>query len=344
LPKIDDVAKKAGVSLGTVSNVLNNPDKVKPATRDHVLQVITEMGFSPNLSARNLSRLKTDTIALIYPFTKRSRTEKYYSDFLAGVTESCFQANYKLMLSSYPYDNMSEQEKLQSCVQLIDSRAVDGIIVTRPEVDDSIIQLLSNKKQKFVVLGRSNLPLHFPWVDIDGALGMREAVRYLSNLGHKRIAYVGTSGNFMFSHHRFEGYREGLEDAGIDFDGKLVIWARTDEDEIQTGTKALLEFMKLNDPPKAVIAAGSQLALGVVGGVQKYGYELGEDVSVICFDDDEWNAHYNPPITSIRQPLVEAGRLVVKCLIEAIEGNEPKENHVLLNPELIIRESCKKFV
>ena len=342
MPTIDDVAKKAGVSLGTVSNVLNNPDKVKPATRDRVLQVIEETGFYPNLSARNLSRLKTDTIALIYPFSKRSRAEHYYSDLLAGITETCFRTNYKLMLSSYPH-HMSQRERMQSYIQLIDSRAVDGIILTRPEINDSTIQLLSDRKQKFVVMGRSNLPLQFPWVDIDGALGIREAVRYLSNLGHKRIAYVGTSEIFMFSLHRLEGYKRGLKEAGIDFEENLMVQVSLDEDEIEVGVKSIMDFLRLANPPKAVIVAGSQLTIGVVKGIEKFGYEVGKDISVICFDDADWSAHYNPPLTSIRQPLFKAGKLLAKLMIESIAGNEPKDPNILLNPELIIRESCRKF-
>ena len=341
MPKIDDVAKKAGVSLGTVSNVLNNPGKVKPSTRDRVLKVIEEIGFHPNLSARNLSRLKTDTIALIYPFTKRSRTEHYYSDFLAGVTETCFMANYKLMLSSYPH-NVSEQEKLQSYAQLIDSRAVDGIIITRTEIDDSTIRLLSDRKQKFAVMGRSNLLLDFPWVDIDGASGIREAVRYLSKLGHKSIAYVGTPDIYMFSRHRLEGYRNGLEEIGLLYDEALVKQASVEDDELDRGAKSVVSFLKLQNPPRAVIVAGSQLTIGVVKGIEKFGYEIGKDISVICFDDANWSAHYNPPITSIRQPFFEAGKLVAKLMIESINDTVLENDHVLLSPELIIRESCCK--
>ena len=342
MPKIDDVAEKAGVSLGTVSNVLNNPDKVKPATRNRVLRVIEETGFHPNLSARNLSRLKTDTIALIYPFTKRSRTEHYYSDFLAGITETCFQENYRLILSSFPH-HVNERERMQSYTQLIDSRAVDGIILTRPEIDDSTIQLLSDLKQKFVVMGRSNLPLQFPCVDIDGASGISEAVRYLSNLGHKRIAYVGTSEIYMFSRHRLEGFKRGLNETGNNYDEGLMVQASLDDDEIEVGAKSVMDFLKLADPPKAVIVAGSQLAIGVVKGIEKFGYEVGKDISVICFDDADWSAHYNPPLTSIRQPLFEAGKLVAKLMIESIAGIESEDSPVLLNPELVIRESCCKL-
>ena len=104
-----------------------------------------------------------------------------------------------------------------------------------------------------------------------------------------------------------------------------------------------MDFLKLADPPKAVIVAGSQLAIGVVKGIEKFGYEVGKDISVICFDDADWSAHYNPPLTSIRQPLFEAGKLVAKLMIESIAGIESEDSPVLLNPELVIRESCCKL-
>ncbi len=341
MPTIDDVARKAGVSLGTVSNVLNNPEKVKPATRDRVLKIIEETGFHPNLSARNLSRSKTDTIALIYPFSQRRRTEHYYSDFLAGTTDTCFRLNYRLMLSSYPRD-VSEKEKLRNYEELTNGSAVDGIVITRTERNDSAIQLLSDRQQKFAALGRCDLPIDFPWVDVDGAKAVREAVHYLYNLGHRRIAYVGTPALFTFSLHRSEGYRTGLEEVGIEFDEDLVILASVAGNEIEAGENGMVGFLKVEAPPSAVIVGGGQLAIGVVNGIEKSGYRVGTDISVISFDDTDWSTHYSPPITTIRQPLYEMGKLVAELLIKSIAGEEPEDHHILLNTELVIRGSCKK--
>ncbi len=342
MPKIVDVAKKAGVSLGTVSNVLNNPDKVKKETRERVLKVIDETGFVRNFNARNLSRNKTDTITLIYPFSKRRRKESYYSDLLAGITETCFMMKFKLILSSHPR-TFSQEENLREYAQLIDSGAVDGVILTRPEVNDPIINMLHDKKQNFVVFGRSNLPMDFSWVDVDGELGIRQAVQYLFRLNHKRIAYIGTPEDYVFSHHRSDGYKHGLQEAGLQIDPALVIKTSVNDDEIESATKHMIDLLRLADPPEAVIAAGSQLAIGAVKGIEKFGYTVGKDISVICFDDADWSVHYNPPITAIRQPLYDAGKIVARLLIEGILHRQSKPSHRLLEPELIIRESCRKL-
>jgi len=342
MPTINEVAKKAGVSLGTVSNVLNNPDKVKTETRVRVLGVIEEMDFIPNMNARNLSRSRTDTITLIYPFSKRPRKEHYYSDLLAGIIETCFTMNFKLVLSSLP-EVISQEENLRAYAQLVDSGAVDGVILTRPEVDDPIIQLLMEKRQNFVVFGRSNLSMDFSWVDVDGGLGIKQAVKYLSRLNHSRIAYIGTSETYVFSHHRFEGYKQGLLEEGLQIDPELIVHVPENSDEIESGSKHMIKLLQLQDPPEAVIAAGSQLAIGVVKGIEKFGYEVGKDISVICFDDADWSVHYNPPITAIRQPLYNAGKMIARMLIESILDKPVKESRVLLEPELIIRESCSKI-
>lgn len=342
MPTINEVAKKAGVSLGTVSNVLNNPDKVKTETRERVLGVIEEMDFIPNLNARNLSRLRTDTITLIYPFSKRPRKEHYYSDLLAGIIETCFTMNFKLVLSSLP-QAISQEENLRAYAQLVDSGAVDGVILTRPEVDDPIIKLLMEKKQNFVVFGRSNLSMDFSWVDVDGGLGIKQAVKYLSKLNHSRIAYIGTSETYVFSHHRLEGYKQGLLEEDLRIDPALIVHTPENDDEIETGSKNMIKLLQLSDPPKAVIIAGSQLAIGTVKGIEKFGYEVGKDISVICFDDADWSVHYNPPITAIRQPLYNAGKMVARMLIESILDKPPEKSQVLLEPELIIRESCSKI-
>ncbi len=342
MPTIDEVAKKAGVSLGTVSNVLNNPDKVKVETRERVLKVIRELDFIPNMNARNLSRLRTDTITLIYPFSKRPRKEHYYSDLLAGIIETCFTMNFKLVLSSLP-ETISLEENLSAYARLVDSGAVDGVILTRPAVDDPVIQLLTAKKQNFVVFGRSNLSMDFSWVDIDGELGIKQAVKYLLKLNHRKIAYIGTSEEYVFSHHRLEGYKKGLLEEGFPIDSDLIIHTFENDDEIETGSSKMIELLQLPDPPKAVIVAGSQLAIGAVKGIEKFGYEVGKDISVICFDDADWSLHYNPPITAIRQPLYDAGKMIARMLIECILDKPSDKSQILLEPELIIRESCCKI-
>ena len=342
MANIADIARISEVSVGTVSNVLNNPEKVKPETRERVSRVIKDLNFHPNLSARNLSRLKTDTIALIFPFSKRKRIEHYYSDILAGVTEICFQMNFKLLISSCP-PNIDEKKELLIYKKMIECRAVDGVILTVTKHNDERINLLIDTKQKFVVFGRSNLPLEFPWVDIDGKYGMSEAVRYLSSLGHTLIGYIGTPNIFMFSRDRLEGYKTGLERCNIDSNPDLILEASVDGEEVEKGEEGVIRLLSLNSPPRAIIVSGSQLALGVIKGINKFGYSVGRDISLVCFDDAEWNVHFNPPITSIRQPIYEAGKMVAKILIQQIKGFECQDSHVLLKPELIIRESCKNL-
>lgn len=338
---IADVARLGKVSVGTVSNVLNNPDKVKPETRERVFRVIEELNFHPNPSARNLSRLKTETIALIFPFSKRKRIAPYYSDLLAGITEICFQMNFKLLLSSCP-PNIGRQEEILIYKKMIDSRVADGIILTVPRYDDERIPLLIDREQKFVVLGRSNLPVEFPWVDIDGKYGISDAVRYLVNLKHKRIGYIGTSNIYMFSRDRLEGYKSGLEHARIDIDPGLIIEARQDGDEVENGENEMIRILSKEDPPSAVVVSGSQLALGAIKGINRFGYSIGKDISLVCFDDAEWIEYFTPPITAIKQPLYEAGKLMTTMLIQRIQGVESQDSHVLLQPELVIRGSCKK--
>lgn len=342
MPTITDIAKICHVAVGTVSNVLNNPHKVKPETREKVLKVIKELNFHPNLSARNLSRLKTETIALTFPFSKRNRLETYYTALLAGITEICFQMDFKLLLSQCPKDG-NNQEDLMSYQKMIHTRSVDGFIFTVPKYDDRRISYLCDNHQKFVLFGRSNLDREFPWVDIDGGFGISEAVRYLSSLGHKRIGYIGTPNIFMFSRHRLEGYKNGLQICHIDFDPELVMEVSLDEDEVEEGEQEVIKLLSLHSPPKAVIVSGSQLTLGAIKGIHKFGYAIGEDISIICFDDAEWNVHFTPPITSIRQPIYEGGKLIAKILIQLIQGETIEETAVLLKPRLIIRESCKKY-
>ncbi|MBW2149997.1 MAG: substrate-binding domain-containing protein [Deltaproteobacteria bacterium] len=268
--------------------------------------------------------------------------EPYYTYLLAGITEICFQMNFKLLLSSCT-TNINEKEELSIYAEYVESQAVDGLIVTTPKSCDERIKFLVETKQNFVVLGRSNISLDFPWVDIDGSYGMSEAVRYLSTLGHKRIGYIGTPNIFMFSRHRLEGYERGLNNCNIEFDPELVVEVSINEDEVEAGEKGILQLLRLNLPPKAVIVSGNQLALGVIKGINKFGYAVGKDISLICFDDAEWNVHFNPPITSIRQPIYETGKMLSKILIQQIKGVKIKDSHILLKPELIIRESCKKY-
>lgn len=331
---IKDVARQAGVSVGTVSHVINNTVSVRGKTRDRVLEAIKELDYHPNSVARSLQSRRTNTISLVLPATERSLGEySYLSDLLAGITDECRQHNFDLLLSS----SSPEEEGLTTYKRMAKGKRVDGCIFTCTQKDDERIPYLLEEDMPFVAFGRSNEEWDFPYVDVDGEAGVRQGVRYLIDLGHRRIGFMGLPSELMCSRHRLKGYRLALEEKGLDFDPALITERKATQME---GYQAMKRMLKLELPPTAVMTSSDLMALGAMKAAQEEGLIVGHDVSIVGFDDIQVAANYHPPLTTIRQSTYEIGVMLCHMLIQLIRGKELSERQIILQPELIVRESC----
>jgi len=331
---LQDVANRLDISVATVSRALAGYTDVALATRQRVLQAAQEMGYRPNIIARMLQKQRTDTIGFIIPTHGPRFSDPYFTELLTGIGNAAAERDYDLLVSTCSPDTSDEMQAYERFVQ---GRRVDGMLVVRTREQDVRIAYLLEQQFPFVSFGRSRVEDDFCYLDVDGAAGIREATHHLINLGHRRVAIILPPENLMFAHYRWLGFEEAMAEAGLPIEQTLVEHGDLTE---RSGHGIGRAFLTRDDPPSAIIACNDLMALGVISAAQGLGLTVGRDVAVTGFDDVSLAAHSHPPLTTVRQPVYEIGQRICRMLIQLIEGETLEERHVILKPQLVVRESC----
>ncbi len=328
---IRDVARRAGVSPATVSYVLNNSGPVRPETRERVLRAIAELGYHPHAGARQLKRRRSDTVGLILPTGERRLSDPFFLELIHALGDACADHHLDLLIATC----RDPAADLRLIDRLYKGRRVDGFLLIDLQRQDPRIPHLQQAGIPFVAFGRVEGNGEFPWVDVDGAAGMREAVAYLVGKGHRRIAYLSPPLSFTFAYHRFRGYQQGLIEADLPFEEALFRITRLTMEGGYEATRALLSE---GVPFTALIAATDLMALGAMRALHEAGRTPGQDVAVIGFDDIPMAAQAHPPLTTLRQPMDQIGKALVRTWLAAVNGESPPST--LIPPILIRRESA----
>jgi len=330
---LKDIAQKVGYSITTVSRALAGYDDVAETTRQLILKTAADMGYHPNITARRLQKQCTDTIGFIIPTHGPRFADPFFSELLAGIGNSAAEHELDLLVST----RAPGAEELKVYERMVRERRVDGLLVVRTRRQDQRIAYLVEHEFPFVAFGRSDLEVDFPYLDVDGEAGMRQLTQHLIDLGHRRIAYISAPLNLMFSSHRMKGYKKALAASGITFDASLVTVGELTE---RSGYAVGRDFLTQDERPTAVIACNDLMALGAISAAQGLGLTVGRDVAVAGFDDIPLAEHALPSLTTVHQPIYEIGQRVCEMLIHLLLEGSLEERHVILKPQLIIRESC----
>ncbi len=330
---IRDVAKRLNLSITTVSRALDGYADVAPDTRDRVIRTAREMGYVPSRAARQLRRHRADIIGYIHPTQGPRFSDRFFSEFIAGLGDEAALHNLDLLVSTAAPDTPAEQHLYTRWVQ---SRLVDGIVLNRMRLHDWRAAFLAENEFPFVVHGRTLLDVPFPFIEIDSRSGFALLVQHLVERGHRRIAYIGAPQKFSLQADRSAGYRAGLAAAGLAYDESLV-----GEGDLTRagGYQAALPLLDLPDPPTAIIGANDLTALGIIRAARERGLIVGRDLAVAGYDGTEDSEHAQPPLTTLRQPVYETARRLAAMLYAVIAGEPLAESQIILQPELIIRES-----
>ncbi len=310
--RIEDVAEEAGVSMKTVSRVLNEEPNVSESTRERVRAVVERLQYRPHPSARVLAGRKSYLVAMLYD----NPSSNYLMEVELGVLDACQAQHYNLMLAPLVYDAKDIVSKVES---LVLQTRVDGVVLTPPITDDAAL------------LARLD-ELDIPWASIspreenrrigvivDEPSAVAEMMLHLASLGHRRIAHIKGHAAHGASAWRLAGYRDGLARAGLAVDETLVVDGEFSYDSGFAATNRLLD---LPDPPTAIFAANDDMAAGAIGAICERGLSVPGDVSVCGFDDTPIARHIYPALTTVRQPTREMGRLAGVELLKAIRDRD----------------------
>jgi DNA-binding LacI/PurR family transcriptional regulator len=331
-PTLDDVAREARVSRQTVSNVINAPERVSEPTRLETEAAIERLGYRSNSIARNLRQRSSRTIGYRVPPAQRGAIHPVLDRFLHALTAAARAQGNSVLLF------VPDEENGEATVheEMLRTNAVDGLVLTDTTRNDPRIEFLASQGLPFVSFGRTELSIPHSWVDIDGASGTRAAVRHLVRCGHSRIAYLGLASDLSFGFERQRGYANGLEVEGLPFDPALELRVA---ENVEDAAAAAAQLLALPNQPSAVVAASDLLAIGAIRCAQSAGVTVGrEQFAVVGFDDTPIAPLMSPPLTSVKQPLEVAARVLARLLGDRIRGGPPEG--VLIQPELVLRESA----
>jgi len=332
---IKDVANLAGVSYQTVSKVLNGQNHVSPLKAKAIHEAAKQLGYTPNHTARNLRAQRSRMIGYSWVTAKADPAHHILDMFLTSMVVEAEAAGYHLL--PFPYRE-GDEALISSYNELIVTGRVDGFILSSLNYNDPRVEFLTAQNFPFVAFGRSNPELKFPYVDVDGAAGLRQATEHLIQRGHQRIAALAWAEDSRVGNDRMEGYLTALQAAGLPIRPDFI--ARG-EGTYEFGLAATEQWLTLSptERPTAIVAVTDTMAIGAMRAIHSNNLMPGKDVAVIGFDDTPMARFLWPPLTTIRQPIREAGHKCVEILVNVIEGRNVEPQSELLQPELIVRET-----
>jgi LacI family transcriptional regulator len=328
---IDDIARISEVSRSTVSRVINADPNVKERTRNKVLEVIQSHNFQPNIAARGLAAGSTKVIGVVIPVGVSSIfSDPYFSLVIQGVSSACNHLGYSIMLWL-----AEPQYERKTISQILYNGFIDGVIVLAMLLDDPLIDRLSESNRPFITIGRHPTNEKIDYVDVDNRAGAYQVVSYAIRAGHHRVALIGGPANTISGQERAQGYLDALREYGLPVIPELV----TEGDYSDAGGYQAMKRL-LPNHPDAVFAASDAMAFAAIRVIQEAGLRIPEDIAVVGFDDIPPAATSKPPLTTVRQPIQQTGKIVAEMLIDMIEHPSSQPHRVVLPTELVIRSSC----
>ena len=325
---IQDVANAAGVSISTVSRVLNDKDDISPETYERVKAIIAEMGYTSSLAARSMRSTRTNVIGLIMS----DAGEPFPLEVMKGVNSAIAELDYDLIIYTCGImrkDFTAEREK--KFVSLLSESITDGVIVITPSATHF------NTNAPIVAVDPNEESTKYPAVISTNRVGAMQAMDYLFGLGHRRIGFISGRSDLTSANRRLIGYEDSLNQTGIPIDADLIIQG---DFTAGMGLNGARQLLSLPIPPTAIFAANDESALGAYQAAREMGLSIPADVSIIGFDNIPEAAQAEPGLTTIDQSIQEMGRIATQILVRLIEGETLEDKTVKTSTRLVLRESC----
>ncbi|MDM0042550.1 substrate-binding domain-containing protein [Variovorax sp. J22G21] len=330
---IKDVALRAGVSVTTVSHVVNDTRHVSAQGRERVELAIRELGYVPSAVARSLKSNTTSTLGMLIP----NSSNPYFAEIVRVVEDRCFGAGYTLILC-----NTDDEPRRQSVyLKVLAERRIDGLIVVSTGNDDSLVTQLHGLKVPTVLVDREIADPSCDLVETAHMQGGLLAVRHLLSLGHRRIACIGGPAGVTPSEQRIEGWRMALAESGATPNADALLWRGGFTS--QGGYEAMHAILRTEEAPSAVFVCNDLMAIGALRAAHETGVHVPDELSIVGFDDIELSAYTSPPLTTVAQPKERIGALAVDMLLERVSKRRHEPHKVVLQPELRVRASTARF-
>mgnify|MGYP001011240683 CR=1 FL=1 len=327
---ISDVAKAAGVSVATVSRVINGIANVSPETTAKVTKAIQELDYRPNLLGRNLRRTKSERILVLLP----NISNPFYSEIVKGIEDVANRNGYSIMLCNTDSDIKREKKY----IKMLKTRLADGAILMASEIScEELTELAKEVSMVQCCEYKEGIPVSH--VSIDNEKAAYKATKHLISLGHRKIAFIGANNQFLSSNLREKGYLRALSDEGIEPNPDYLCYG---DYSYKSGLRNMKKLLNLQERPTAVFCVSDVMAIGAIRLAMEENLKIPEDLAVCGFDNIHFSWMFTPSVTTIAQPMYDLGCTAMDALIRIIEGKSSEVIHYFLEYELIIRESTVK--
>ena len=328
---IKDVAREAGVSIATVSRVLNDIDVVNEDTKKKVLDAIKKLGYRPNIVARSLKTQRTKTVGILVP----DISSGFYPEIVRGAEDVANIYDYNVILCNSDFDYDKEKDYLR----VLKEKMVDGVIYMSSCLEEETLDIINELDLKTVLAESRDKEGRLPSVIIDNVEAAYNATKSLIDKGLKNIAFVGfNKGSVNAWGDRQVGYEKALEENGLKVDEDLEFFKDL---KVKSGYKAVEKFIESGKKFDGVVCSSDEIAMGVINALREKGIRVPEDVSVIGFNDNAVSSYFYPKITTVRQPSYDMGSVAMRMLIKILNNKPIEQDQYVLDYKIINRESTK---
>ncbi|SER24746.1 transcriptional regulator, LacI family [Gracilibacillus ureilyticus] len=334
---IKDVAKKAGVAPSTVSRVIADNSRISLDTKKRVRKAMKELGYHPNINARNLAVRSSQAIGVVMPSsTDKALQNPFFPEILRGIGSVAHGTEYSLYVST----GGTEEEQFEEVKRMVFGNRVDGIILLYSRANDEVTNFLFEKNFPFVIVGKPYAyENQITYVDNDNVRASREITQHLIDLGHQHIGFIGGSTERLVTVDRMEGYMTALKEAGLPV---------RDEYKVQTeflesgGRKAVEELFSLDQPPTGLVIADDLVSLGVINMLEQLNFHVPEDISIASFNNVYLSEITRPPLTTVDIQIYLMGVHASRCLIEKVKAKDEPAKRIIVPHKIMYRQSTKK--
>lgn len=325
-----DIARALGVSKMTVSRAINNHSEISPETRARILETAERMNYRPNQFARALTTNRSYLLGVVVPDLMHS----YFAEICRGIESVAKPLGYQNLICSTDEDAASEEDELEALLP-----RTDGLIVASSALptETKFYRRLTRERAKLVLIDRQLEGVKCPMVTTDDVKVGLLATNHLIGLGHRRVGHLkGTAAST--AQMRFEGYKKALLKNRIPFDASLVRECGFTEED---GYRSMKEWLTSNDAPSAIFAANDPAAIGAMTAINERGLRIPDDVAIVGGGNIHYGDMLRVPLTTVAWSTSEMGQNAARLLVAMVEGKKrPKETHIIVEPELVVRESC----
>ena len=326
---IREVAAIAGVSIATVSRALQQPDKVRPETRKKVFDAVRQANFVPNAQAASFRRQANNTVILLV----RDIGNPFYLEIYKGVEEAASEAGYKVLMG----DARNDVNRVANHIDMVRQKHADGLILMTGQFPTELLDQVDSLPP-IVIASETVAGIALPTVKVDNRAASKNAVRHLIEAGHKQIVHLAGPFPETLAQERFDGYRDALAEAGIDYDEKLLV---SGDYSIESGRHAITGLLERGISFTAIFASSDQMAIGAISELRARGVSVPGDVSVTGFDDIIFANAFEPTLTTVRQPRQEMGRKAMALMVERLNGKRTAET-IVMDTDLVVRGSVAR--